>query len=360
MSKKNNKIPFRERKKSKKVAGLLGIFLGAFGIHNFYLGKYVRGILQVILTLIFIFIFKEDTEFLIDSILILGSLGLGKGIAILCNEVDINKKYRLKHASKEENIEYATSALKKFPATDSSLYIDYVSKNTTLAATDIKEIINKEKATINKRNQEIDDLKKQLEREKIDKENEILNNSQDEIQQEKIDVIQPNPTPKEENKQEQVNATNGTSNHIGTIIGVIILVVIGVIVFIGLGDTANDVSNNINESISISSEQKENLLKLWNKVSNFGTSNLKRVALNYTALGDYELYLEYFESSRNGKYVIVSSQGFKIYYGDQNDGIPGATITKKELMDTTFKLFDTSTEDIVLTAEEFKAILKKK
>lgn len=359
MSKKNNKIPFRERKKSKKVAGLLGIFLGAFGIHNFYLGKYVRGILQFILALIFIFTLKDNAEFLIDSLLMLGSLGVGKGIAILCNEVDINKKYRLKHASKEENIEYATSALKKFPATDSSLYIDYVSKNTTLSATDIKEIINKEKATINKRNQEIDDLKKQLEQEKKDKENEILNNPQDEIQQEKSNLEQV-PTLNEENKQEQVNVTNGISNHIGTIIGVIILVVIGVIIFIGLGDTANDVSNNINESISISSEQKENLLKLWNKVSNFGTSNLKRVALNYTALGDYELYLEYFESSRNGKYVIVSSQGFKIYYGDQNDGIPGATITKKELMDTTFKLFDTSTEDIVLTAEEFKAILKKK
>lgn len=359
MSKKNNKIPFRERKKSKKVAGLLGIFLGAFGIHNFYLGKYVRGILQFILALIFIFTLKDNAEFLIDSLLMLGSLGVGKGIAILCNEVDINKKYRLKHASKEENIEYATSALKKFSATDSSLYIDYVSKNTTLSATDIKEIINKEKATINKRNQEIDDLKKQLEQEKTDKENELIEKPQTEIQQEKPNLEQV-PTLNEENKQEQVNVTNGISNHIGTIIGVIILVVIGVIIFIGLGDTANDVSNNIDESISISSEQKENLLKLWNKVSNFGTSNLKRVALNYTALGDYELYLEYFESSRNGKYVIVSSQGFKIYYGDQNDGIPGATITKKELMDTTFKLFDTSTEDIVLTAEEFKAILKKK
>lgn len=359
MSKKNNKIPFRERKKSKKVAGLLGIFLGAFGIHNFYLGKYVRGILQFILALIFIFTLKDNAEFLIDSLLMLGSLGVGKGIAILCNEVDINKKYRLKHASKEENIEYATSALKKFSATDSSLYIDYVSKNTTLSATDIKEIINKEKATINKRNQEIDDLKKQLEQEKTDKENELIEKPQTEIQQEKPNLEQV-PTLNEENKQEQVNVTNGISNHIGTIIGVIILVVIGVIIFIGLGDTANDVSNNIDESISISSEQKENLLKLWNKVSNFGTSNLKRVALNYTALGDYELYLEYFESSRNGKYVIVSSQGFEIYYGDQNDGIPGATITKKELMDTTFKLFDTSTEDIVLTAEEFKAILKKK
>lgn len=210
MSKKNNKIPFKERKKSKKVAGLLGIFLGAFGIHNFYLGKYVRGILQFILALIFIFTLKDNTEFLIDSLLMLGSLGVGKGIAILCNEVDINKKYRLKHASKEENIAYATSALKKFPVTDSSLYIDYVSKNTTLSATDIKEIINKEKATINKRNQEIDDLKKQLEQEKIDKENEILNNPQDEIQEGKSNLEQ-SPIIKEEVASQETTYKKVTS-----------------------------------------------------------------------------------------------------------------------------------------------------
>lgn len=233
MSKKNNKIPFRERKKSKKVAGLLGIFLGAFGIHNFYLGKYVRGILQFILALIFIFTLKDNAEFLIDSLLMLGSLGVGKGIAILCNEVDINKKYRLKHASKEENIEYATSALKKFPATNSSLYIDYVSKNTTLSATDIKEIINKEKATINKRNQEIDDLKKQLEQEKKDKESELIEKPQTEIQQEKPNLEQV-PTLNGENKQEQVNMPNSTFSYKGVLIGIIIVVAIGFLIFKGI------------------------------------------------------------------------------------------------------------------------------
>ena len=37
--------------KSKIVAGLLGIFLGAFGIHNFYLGKVKRAILQLAMTI---------------------------------------------------------------------------------------------------------------------------------------------------------------------------------------------------------------------------------------------------------------------------------------------------------------------
>lgn len=38
--------------KSKMTAGLLGIFLGAFGVHNFYLGFTNRAILQIVLTVV--------------------------------------------------------------------------------------------------------------------------------------------------------------------------------------------------------------------------------------------------------------------------------------------------------------------
>lgn len=38
--------------KSKVVAGLLGIFLGAFGVHNFYLGNSSRGLVQVLVSVI--------------------------------------------------------------------------------------------------------------------------------------------------------------------------------------------------------------------------------------------------------------------------------------------------------------------
>jgi TM2 domain-containing membrane protein YozV len=37
--------------KSKLVAGLLGIFLGGFGIHRFYLGYVGIGILQIVVTI---------------------------------------------------------------------------------------------------------------------------------------------------------------------------------------------------------------------------------------------------------------------------------------------------------------------
>ena len=35
--------------KSKMAAGLLGVFLGSFGIHNFYLGYTEKGLTQIIL-----------------------------------------------------------------------------------------------------------------------------------------------------------------------------------------------------------------------------------------------------------------------------------------------------------------------
>lgn len=38
--------------KSKMAAGLLGIFLGAWGVHNFYLGYTGKAVAQLILTLV--------------------------------------------------------------------------------------------------------------------------------------------------------------------------------------------------------------------------------------------------------------------------------------------------------------------
>lgn len=43
--------PFDERK-SKLAAGLLGIFLGGFGVHRFYLGYTTIGVIQILVTLI--------------------------------------------------------------------------------------------------------------------------------------------------------------------------------------------------------------------------------------------------------------------------------------------------------------------
>ncbi len=40
------------QQKSKIAAGLLGIFLGGFGVHNFYLGFTTRAIIQIVVSLV--------------------------------------------------------------------------------------------------------------------------------------------------------------------------------------------------------------------------------------------------------------------------------------------------------------------
>lgn len=49
----NNNMPnYNPQAKSKIAAGLLGIFLGSWGIHNFYLGNTSRGAIQILVTLV--------------------------------------------------------------------------------------------------------------------------------------------------------------------------------------------------------------------------------------------------------------------------------------------------------------------
>lgn len=60
--------------KSKMAAGLLGIFLGAWGIHNFYLGFTKKAIIQIVVTLV--------------TCGIGGIWGFIEGILILCGKID--------------------------------------------------------------------------------------------------------------------------------------------------------------------------------------------------------------------------------------------------------------------------------
>lgn len=64
--------------KSKLAAGLLGIFLGCFGAHNFYLGNYGKAIAQLLLTLLLGWVFgigaiAAGIWGLVEAILILSS-----------------------------------------------------------------------------------------------------------------------------------------------------------------------------------------------------------------------------------------------------------------------------------------------
>ena len=52
--------------KSRTVFALLAFFLGAFGVHNFYLGKYVKGFFQLLPWLIF----ADDIEIAVMYVLL--------------------------------------------------------------------------------------------------------------------------------------------------------------------------------------------------------------------------------------------------------------------------------------------------
>lgn len=49
---KTNTTTNKYNKKSKVAAGLLGIFLGAFGVHNFYLGYNSKATAQLLITVL--------------------------------------------------------------------------------------------------------------------------------------------------------------------------------------------------------------------------------------------------------------------------------------------------------------------
>lgn len=65
------------QQKSKMAAGLLGIFLGGWGVHNFYLGYTGKAIGQIVLT----FCFGVGAIW-----------GLIEGIMILCGKIDKDAK----------------------------------------------------------------------------------------------------------------------------------------------------------------------------------------------------------------------------------------------------------------------------
>ena len=68
-----NVAPAAPGAKSKMCAGLLAIFLGAFGVHNFYLGNTGKAIAQLLITLLscFTLSFVSGVWALIEGIMIL-------------------------------------------------------------------------------------------------------------------------------------------------------------------------------------------------------------------------------------------------------------------------------------------------
>jgi TM2 domain-containing membrane protein YozV len=79
VSNKNSSV-YNGNAKSKLVAGILGILLGSFGVHNFYLGYNSKAIAQLVLTVV--------GWIIIIGPIISGIWGLIEGIMILIGSID--------------------------------------------------------------------------------------------------------------------------------------------------------------------------------------------------------------------------------------------------------------------------------
>ena len=81
----NNQQVYKDpNAKSKVVAGILGILLGCFGVHNFYLGYTSRAIAQLLITVLSCFILSPVSAL----------WGLIEGIMILTGSIDVDSEGR--------------------------------------------------------------------------------------------------------------------------------------------------------------------------------------------------------------------------------------------------------------------------
>lgn len=78
----NNSTTSTEKPKSKIAAGLLGIFLGSLGVHNFYLGYTGKAIAQLLISLLSCGFLAVVSEI----------WGLIEGIQILTGSIDTDAK----------------------------------------------------------------------------------------------------------------------------------------------------------------------------------------------------------------------------------------------------------------------------
>jgi len=81
-------VPTGPAVKSKLAAGLLGIFLGSFGVHRFYLGFVGVGIIQLLMTVLFSWLTCGITA------MAAGIWGLVEGIMILAGSMNQDSQGR--------------------------------------------------------------------------------------------------------------------------------------------------------------------------------------------------------------------------------------------------------------------------
>lgn len=81
--------------KSKMVAGLLGIFLGCFGVHNFYLGYTSKAVIQLVISVVGLLLSCCTLGLSVFLMLIPAIWGLVEGIMLLTGSIKTDAKGNL-------------------------------------------------------------------------------------------------------------------------------------------------------------------------------------------------------------------------------------------------------------------------
>ena len=93
-----NGLRANHRMRSRQLAGVLAIFTGIFGVHNFYLGKIASGVVELVVTGLFALIFCNRILLWMPYMLIVPCVYAAiRGILLLgMSDAKFREKYRVR------------------------------------------------------------------------------------------------------------------------------------------------------------------------------------------------------------------------------------------------------------------------
>lgn len=111
-------------------------------------------------------------------------------------------------------------------------------------------------------------------------------------------------------------------------------------------------------SVNIDNESKENIKKLYSKISGYDSSNIIKAMYWKLADGTPSLMIAYTNTSRNGMYITINGSTVNKCYGDEEDLYKGSGRTKRESKELMFSMYKDDKEHIYLTGDEFRSIIQ--
>lgn len=118
-------------------------------------------------------------------------------------------------------------------------------------------------------------------------------------------------------------------------------------------NNGKDDTNFTNNVVNIDINTKNNVKKLYNEISDYGSSKITDVAYWKSEDGIPSMLAVYSDTDRKGKYIIVMGKSVYIEYGDEK--VSGNESMSKE---NRLSLFKNKEDYTLLTGDEFRSIIK--